>query len=128
IFEGGFDQLDAFNALGAGYRGAVTVELEDRSRYSVVFYDIVRLQQDLDEELKQGAPFIAEPGMIVLTEVSLDNMKAAVSQLQDQGYFSRLKSEGGASLLHRTGACRAGNGSVTAEPALRCGRPACLRR
>lgn len=95
IFEGGFDELDAFNALGAGYRGAVTVELEDRSRRSVVFYDIVRLQQDLDEELKRGAPFIAEPGMIVLNEVSLDNMKAAVSQLQDQGYFSRLKSDGG---------------------------------
>lgn len=94
VFDGGFDELDAFNALGAGYRGAVTVELADRSRYPVVFYDAVRLQQDLDEEAKQGTPFIAEPGMIVLSEVCLDNMKAAVTQFQKQGYFSRLKDAG----------------------------------
>ncbi len=88
IFDGGFDELDAFNALGAGYRGAVTVELEDGSRYPVVFYDVVRLQQDLDDEVKQGTPFVAERGMIVLSEVSLDNMKAAVTRLQKQGYFA----------------------------------------
>ncbi|HQU46283.1 MAG TPA: hypothetical protein PK867_25950 [Pirellulales bacterium] len=90
IFEGGFGDFDAFNAIGAGYQGGAVVELDDGSRYPVFFYDAVRLQQDLAEEAKQGTPFIAEPGMIVLTEVSLDNMKAAVNCLQHQGFFSRL--------------------------------------
>jgi hypothetical protein len=94
IFEGGFDDLDAFNAQVAGYRGAVVVELNDGSRYPVVFYDAVRLQQDLEEEAKQGEPFVAEPGMIVLVEVTLENMKKAVARLQKQGYFCRLKSNG----------------------------------
>lgn len=88
ILEGGFDDLDAYNALGAGYRGAVVVELDDGSRHPVVFYDAVRLQQDLAEETKLGMPFIAEYGMIVLTEVSLANMKAAVNRLQRTGYFA----------------------------------------
>ena len=92
IFEGGFDDFDAFNAIGAGYRGGVLVELHDGSRYPVVFYDPVRLGQDLEEESKQGSTFIAEPGMIVLAEVSLENMKAAVSGLQRQGYFVHLKA------------------------------------
>lgn len=89
IFEGGFDDLDAYNALGAGYRGAVVVELDDGSRHSIVFYDAVRLQQDLAEEAKLGTPFIAEHRMIVLTEVSLENMKAAVNHLHRAGYFAR---------------------------------------
>lgn len=89
VFDGGFDDLDAYNALGAGYRGAVVVELDDGSRHPVVFYDAVRLQQDLAEEAKLGTPFIADRGMIVLTEVSLDNMKAAVNHLRRAGYFVR---------------------------------------
>jgi hypothetical protein len=94
IFEGGLDDFDAFNAQGAGYRGAVMVELDGGSRHSVVFYDAVRLQEDLDEDAKQGDPFIAEPGMIVLVEVTLENMKKAVARLQKQGYFARLQSAG----------------------------------
>lgn len=88
VFDGGFDELDAYNALGAGYRGAVVVELDDGSRHPVVFYDAVRLQQDLAEEAKLGTPFIADRGIIVLTEVSLDNMKAAVNHLRRSGYFT----------------------------------------
>lgn len=88
IFEGGFTDLDDFNAIGAGYYSAI-VQLDDGSRYPVCFYDPVRLQQDVAEEAKQGTPFVAEPGMIVLTEVSLENMKTAVSRLQHQGYFNR---------------------------------------
>jgi hypothetical protein len=91
VFEYGFDEREAFNAIGAGYLGGVVVELDDGSRHPVVFYDAVRLQQDLDEEAKQGMPFLAEPGMIVLTEVSLENVKVAVSRLHQQGYFARLK-------------------------------------
>ncbi|HVA45094.1 MAG TPA: hypothetical protein VNH11_01800 [Pirellulales bacterium] len=92
VFEYGFDNRDAFNAIGAGYLGGVVVELDDGSRHPVVFYDAVRLRQDLEEEAKQGMPFLAEPGLIVLTEVSLENMKIAVSRLGQQGYFARFKS------------------------------------
>ena len=36
-----------------------------------MFYDPVRLQQDLEEEVKAGRPLIAEPGMIVIPEITL---------------------------------------------------------
>lgn len=89
VFEGGFTELDAFNAVGAGYCAAV-VEWNDGSRHPVLFYDPMRIEQNLQEEAKQGTPFIAEPSMIVLPEVSLDNMKAAVAALDSQGFFSHL--------------------------------------
>ena len=59
--------------------------------HPVVFYDAVRLRQDLEEEAKLGTPFLAQPAMIVLTEVSLENMKIAVGRLRQEGYFARLK-------------------------------------
>ena len=33
VFECGFDDRDAFNALGAGYLSGVVVELDDGSRH-----------------------------------------------------------------------------------------------
>jgi hypothetical protein len=89
-FVGGFSDKDAFDAQGAGYLSHVMVEFGDGRLYPVFFYDIVRLQQDLEENVKLGRPFIADPGMIVVEEVTPEAMKHAVEQLSREGFFDHL--------------------------------------
>jgi hypothetical protein len=67
------------------------VELEDGSRYSVFFYDPVRLAQELNDEVELGRSCIAEPGMIVISEVTEVNVRAAVAQLHREGWFAHLQ-------------------------------------
>jgi hypothetical protein len=93
-FEGGFDERAAVEAQARGYRSHVAVEFADGERYSVVFYDPVRLQQDLHEEIRAGSTCIAEPGLIVIAEVTLENMRLAVDRLVREGYFEALRPMG----------------------------------
>lgn len=91
IFEGGFDEREEMEARDRGYRSHVSVELSNGEQYSVVFYDVERLQQDLEVETKAGIPYIAEPGLIVLPEVTRKNMETAVSRLIEEGFFEALR-------------------------------------
>lgn len=90
IFEHGFSEQDADEAEARGYLSQVTVDFGDGRQYPVVFYDAIRLQQDLELEAKQGTPYVADPGMIVLDTVTLENMQKAVRELSRVGFFSRL--------------------------------------
>src|SRR5947207_3716361 len=85
-----FSDQDAFEAQSRGYLSHVLVQLGEGRLYPLFFYDAVRLQQDLDESAKHGRPFVADPGMIVVQEVSLDAMKHAVEQLSREGFFDHL--------------------------------------
>jgi hypothetical protein len=91
IFEGGFGDRDEMESRDRGYRSHVCVKLASGERYPVVFYDADRLQQDLEVEAKTGNAFIAEPGLIVLPEVTLQNMQKAIEQLAKQGFFECLR-------------------------------------
>jgi hypothetical protein len=46
----------------------------------------------LTAETELGTPFLAEPGLIILPEVTREGMEYAVRQLWEQGYFESLKS------------------------------------
>lgn len=90
VFAGGFDERAADDAEARGYRAAVFVEFDDGRRYEVVFYDPVRLAQDLEDETAAGNPFISEPGLIVVPGVTLVNMQAAVAKLARERFFDVL--------------------------------------
>lgn len=92
IFEGGFSERDAFEAKASGYRSHVWAELPCGDRYPLVFYDPVRLSQDLEEESRAGTAFIGEPGLVVIPEVTRELMEAAVYRLHQEGYFDAFKS------------------------------------
>jgi hypothetical protein len=81
-----FDDRTAEEAAG-GYWGHSYVEFSDGRKHPVVFYDAVRLAQDLHEEALQGRPFIAEHGMIVVQGVTRANMTVAVERLASEGFF-----------------------------------------
>jgi len=85
-----FSDQDAFEARGRGYLSHVLAQLGEGRLYPLFFYDAVRLQQDLEESAKYGRPFVADPGMIVVPEITLDAMKQAVEQLSRESFFDHL--------------------------------------
>jgi hypothetical protein len=93
VFKYPFDEAAAYEADARGYLAYAVVELSDGARYPIVFYDPIRLQDDLEVEIGEGRPFIAEPGMIVVPEVTLARMQDAVDRLFRSGFFHSLRTE-----------------------------------
>jgi hypothetical protein len=94
IFKEKFDDRLAFDVAQKGWCGIVTVELPEGGRVEVFFYSPTRLAQDLEADAKAGHPYVAEPGLIVVPEVSLPYMEGAVEQLYKQGYFEHFVHAG----------------------------------
>ena len=70
IFPEGFDERAAFETPLKGWLNA-QIELEDSCRYTVYFCDPSRLQQDLDEAIESERPCFAEPGPVIVPELSM---------------------------------------------------------
>ena len=92
IFPEGFDERAAFETPLKGWLNA-QIELEDGGRYAVYFSDPIRLQQDLDEAVRSERPCFAEPGLIIVPEVTVKAIRDAVQFLWKQGFFAYLKAE-----------------------------------
>lgn len=90
-FDSPLDERLLFEVRAGGYSGDVLVQLRNGASYTVVFYDCTRLSQDLEYEVSTGRMCVADVGMIVLPEVTLDNMRTAVKRLAEEGYFDGLK-------------------------------------
>ena len=67
------------------------VELENGNHYQVCFFDNVRLGQHLEDNRKNGQPFFIEKNLIVLSEVTIENMQKAIIEAEKQGFFENLK-------------------------------------
>lgn len=87
-----FDERTQWEVQQKGWCEQAIVHLPDGSKVHVSFWDPVRLSQDLETDLKLGRACLAEPGMIVIPQVTVGNMKAAVEDLYGRGYFDRLRS------------------------------------
>ncbi len=90
LFRYGFDDIQQEEAEARGYLADVLAEDEQGRRYALVFWDLGRLGQDLEEETQQNKPFIAEPGMVVVSRVTLTNILAAVDKLEREKFFAGL--------------------------------------
>lgn len=75
-----------------GFFEHAVVSLPEGRSVAVFFYDPIRLSQDLETDLKFGSKCIAEPGMIIIPSVTIDNMRAAVEDLYRKGYFKYINS------------------------------------
>lgn len=87
IFEHGLTEKNAWEASMRGYLSHVWVELDDGSRHPIFFFDPTRLAQELASEAASGRPFVAERGLIVVAEVTLENMEHAARTLAAEGFF-----------------------------------------
>lgn len=90
-FKYAFGEQEAFEAEARGYCGYAVAELEGGVAVPVVFYDAVRLQQDLETMTAHGRPFIAEPCLIVVASVTLENMELAIARLSEEGFFEPFR-------------------------------------
>ncbi len=74
-----------------GYRGDVVVELGDGGVFPVYFYEPDAIREELDARTRSGfGQFIAEPGLVVIPEITLDRMKSSILELIEVGYFTHL--------------------------------------
>lgn len=85
------DERSEWEIQQKGWFEQAIVHLPNGSNVPVCFWDPGRLSQDLETDLKLGRTCVAEPGMIIIPAVTVDNMKAAVEELYHRGYFDTLK-------------------------------------
>ncbi len=75
-----------------GYRGDAVVELADGDAFPVYFYEPDAVREELEARSKSGfGPFVAEPGLVIVPEITVANMKSSVLELIEVGYFSHLR-------------------------------------
>lgn len=87
IFTCEMDERAEWEIEQKGFFAHAVVVLPEGRKVPVFFYDPVRLAQDLESDLEHGHKCVAEPGMIVIPAVTIDNMRAAVAELYASGYF-----------------------------------------
>lgn len=84
VFPLWYDQRGEWEAKEKGWLDGVEVRLADGKIQPLFFYDPVRLAQDLEAEIKRGRPCVAQPGMIVIPEVTREAILTAVEKLVDE--------------------------------------------
>jgi hypothetical protein len=89
LLPAGFDERAIVEITYKGWL-SIQVELHEGERYALYFSDPIRLQQDMDEAVQQGKPCFAEPGLIIVPEVTLPAIQEAVQFLWKQGFFTEL--------------------------------------
>ena len=90
-FPADYDRQSEYETPMRGYLSGIVVEFANGRRYQLFFYDPVRLRQDLEVEAANGRAYVAEPGMIVLPEVTTEAIRQAVQGLVRDGFFEHLK-------------------------------------
>lgn len=84
-------ELAEYEAVNKGYRNDVFVKIQE-DYFNLRVYDIVRLKQDFESEVEEYGYYSAEPNLVLVTEVTKDNVLKIISQLYEDGYFNHLKS------------------------------------
>jgi len=89
-FPEGFKERMEMEMTSRGYLSSVMVQLGEE-QYRLFFYDPTRMQQDLEEETKLGRCYLAEPNLVLLPEITTENIEKAILGLCQNGYFQHLK-------------------------------------
>jgi hypothetical protein len=91
VLPQGFDDRAATEARDRGYLSHVCVRRGDGRFVPVVFYDIVRLRQDTEDDFRRGTQCVGEPGLIIVPEVTIEAMRAAVERLDREDFFEYFR-------------------------------------
>ncbi|WP_328388638.1 hypothetical protein [Nocardia sp. NBC_00416] len=85
-FPEGYSEREEWEASVKGWV-QVVVTLSDGRGFQLSFYDPVRLSQTLDDEMAAGRPYVTEPNLVVLEEVSTANIHSAIADMVEQQFF-----------------------------------------
>lgn len=84
--------VDEGDEAPQGYRGDVVVEVSAGQTFPVYFFEPEAVREIIESNIKWGfGRYLAEPGMVVVPEITLANMKSAVLTLIGTGYFNHLR-------------------------------------
>jgi hypothetical protein len=92
LFPPWFDEQAGLEMPLKGYLQDVEVAFDEGISYRLYFMDPVRLSQDAESEFETGRKVFAEPGLVVIPEVTRDNILAAVEQLLADRFFDHLRT------------------------------------
>ena len=70
-----WSKKDKLERPSKGWLDNVIVTTENGKEYTLSFYDPVRLSQDLEEEIKMGKTAIIEKGLLVIKQVTKENIE-----------------------------------------------------
>ena len=84
-------ELKEFDSINRGYRGDIYIK-EGNDYYNLNFYDIVRLKQDFEQEIKYYGIFSPDPNIIIVNEVNEGEIKSAIKNLNKIKYFDQIKA------------------------------------
>ena len=90
-FPPDYDERGEWEVENKGWLHGVRVELPDGSIYPISRYDPVRLAQALESDAKWGAGVIAEPGLVVIPELTRAAILRVAAKLVQRGFFDHLK-------------------------------------
>jgi hypothetical protein len=90
-FPEDYDERGEWEVERKGWLQGVRVELPDGNCYPLFLYDPVRLAQDLEADARHGRTVMAEPGMVVLPELTKEGILRAVEELVRERFFDHLK-------------------------------------
>ena len=90
LFPEWYDERGEWEAQSKGWLQGVRVRLTNGSEHPLFFYEPVRLAQDLEEETSSGRPYIAQPGMVVIPQITRETIERVVSRLAENGYFEQF--------------------------------------
>lgn len=84
-------ELAEFEASNRGYRGDIYVKLNSNQLFQLHVYNVVRLKQDFETEIKLHDFFAIDPNIILVTEVTTSKIKFTIKKLVNYNYFEYLK-------------------------------------
>ncbi|MBI3511837.1 MAG: hypothetical protein HY064_14340 [Bacteroidetes bacterium] len=90
IFLKDDDERSEYESLNKGFRNDVYIKV-DNKYYNVSVYNIVRLQQDFEEESNSSGYYSMEANLILVNEVTKPEIVFTIQKLVDEKYFHKLK-------------------------------------
>lgn len=94
VFPEWYDERGEWEAKNKGWLQGVEIRFANGFVQSLLFYDPVRLAQDLEADAKLGQPYIAHPGLIVIPEITREAILCALTKLVEADFFPASKLAG----------------------------------
>jgi hypothetical protein len=88
----GFGERDTFEIRQKGWFNA-SVKTKDGIRYTISFFDPVRLRQEMEDNARNGEPCLAEPNLIIVPEVTVETIQNSIRFLWEKGFFQYFAPE-----------------------------------
>lgn len=85
-----WDERDIIERPAKGWLSDVIVQTESGTEHKLSFYDPTRLAQEIQSELSSGKSGFIELGLIVVPEVTKENIEMAIKQAESEGYFQSI--------------------------------------